>query len=124
MNRGLALIFNIVLAIGCLIFSEMAIAGSTLGDMAAHITDSFESMGKLITAGSYVAGLGFAVGAILKFKAHKDNPAQEPIGKPIGLVLIAAALLFMPTLLKTVGSTMFGTATTAGSKGTSIGGTS
>lgn len=26
------------------------------------------------SSGSYVAGFGFAVGAILKFKAHKDNP--------------------------------------------------
>ena len=95
----------------------------TLGSMAAKVTDSFEQIGLLITSGSYIAGLAFSVGAIMKFKQHKDNPTQIPIGTPISLVLIAAALLFMPTLLKSVGSTMFGTASTAGSKGVSIGGT-
>ena len=28
----------------------------------------------LITGGAYLAGLGFAIFAVLKFKAHKDNP--------------------------------------------------
>jgi bacteriocin-like protein len=26
------------------------------------------------SAGAYIAGFGFAVGSVLKFKAHKDNP--------------------------------------------------
>ena len=96
----------------------------TLGTMAANVTKTFAQIGALITSGSYIAGLAFSVGAIMKFKQHKDNPTQIPIGTPISLVLIAAALLFMPTLLKTIGATMFGTASTAGSKGVSIGGTS
>ncbi len=105
-----------------------AIAGigyaETLGTMASNVTATFSQLGKLITAGSYIAGLAFAVGAIMKFKQHKDNPTQIPIGTPISLILIAAALLFMPTLLKGLGSTVFGTATTAGPGGTTISGTS
>jgi intracellular multiplication protein IcmD len=116
-------IIRIGVTIGLLTFAGAALA-LTLGTMASKITATFADIGKLITAGSYVAGLAFAVGAIMKFKQHKDNPTQIPIGTPISLVLIAAALLFMPTLLKTLGSTMFGTATTAGSGGVSIGGTS
>lgn len=95
----------------------------TLGSMAAKVTKSFAQIGLLITSGSYIAGLAFSVGAIMKFKQHKDNPTQIPIGTPISLVLIAAALLFMPTLLKSIGSTMFGAASTAGSTGVSITGT-
>ena len=87
--------------------------------MAGNITESFGNVAKLITAGSYIAGLGFAVGAIIKFKAHKDNAAQVPIGQPIGLVFIAAALLFLPTILSITGQTMFATTgTTAGPGGT------
>lgn len=93
----------------------------TLGGMASNVISSFAAIGKLITAGSYIAGLAFSVGAIMKFKQHKDNATQIPIGQPIGLILIAAALLFMPTLLETLGATMFGTATTAGPGGVSIG---
>ena len=30
-----------------------------------------------LTGSSYVVGFGFAIAAILKFKAHKDNPGSE-----------------------------------------------
>ena len=120
MKRGL----RVCLGLGLLAFTGMALA-LTIGTMASSVTSTFANIGKLITAGSYIAGLAFAVGAIMKFKQHKDNPTQIPIGTPIGLILIAAALLFLPTLLTTLGTTMFaGTANTAGSGGTSITSTS
>jgi intracellular multiplication protein IcmD len=92
----------------------------TIGGMASQITESFTNLTKLITAGSYLAGLGFSIGAIMKFKQHKDNPTQIPIGTPIAMVFIAAALLFLPSILGVTGATMFGTTggTTAGPKGT------
>lgn len=107
-----------------LIAFASAASAITLGTVASHVTATFVNIGKLITAGSYIAGLAFSVGAIMKFKQHKDNPTQIPIGTPISLVLIASALLFMPTLLETVGSTMFGSATTAGPSGKEIKSTS
>jgi intracellular multiplication protein IcmD len=61
------------------------------GELADSISSSFTNLTKLITAGSYIAGLGFSIGAIMKFKQHKDNPTQLPIGTPLALVLIAAA---------------------------------
>lgn len=92
-----------------------------LGDMAKAITATFDSVGKMITAGSYIAGLGFSIGAIMKFKQHKDNPTQIPIGTPVALVFIAAALLFLPSILSITGETMFGEkGTTAGPSGTVI----
>jgi hypothetical protein len=71
---------------------------------------SFGNIASLITAASYIAGFGFALGAILKFKQHKDNPTQIPVGTPIALVFIAAALLFLPTLLPVTGATDFASA--------------
>lgn len=93
-----------------MLFMGEAVAGSSpsLGNMASSVTGSFTSVAKLITAGSYLAGLAFAIGAIMKFKQHKDNPTQVPIGTPIALVFIAAALLFLPSILGVSGSTMFG----------------
>nr|WP_258956729.1 type IV secretion protein IcmD [Legionella sainthelensi] len=92
----------------------------TLGQMASQITNSFEQLAKLITAGSYIAGLGFSISAIMKFKQHKDNPTQIPIGTPIALVFISAVLLFLPSFLGVVSSTMFGESggEVAGPKGT------
>ena len=100
---------------------DAAAGGASLGTMASSITGTFQKVGLMITGGSYIAGLAFSIGAIMKFKQHKDNPTQIPIGTPIALVFIAAALLFLPTILSVTGQTMFGTAgTTAGPTGTTI----
>ncbi len=82
-----------------------------IGDIAGNVTDTFVEIAQLITAASYVAGLGFAVGAILKFKAHKDNPQQITVGVPIALMFVAAALIFLPSMFDVAGGTLFGTAT-------------
>ncbi len=85
-----------------------AASGQDVGAMSKQIASSFKDLTKLITGGSYLAGLGFSVAAIMKFKQHKDNPTQIPIGTPIALVFIAAALLFLPSILGIAGNTMFG----------------
>ena len=112
-----------LLAFGLLAVSGVAIADAlTLGGMASQITSSFESVTKLITGTSYLAGLGFSIGAIMKFKQHKDNPTQIPIGTPIALIFIAAALLFLPSILDVAGETMFGSqGSVAGPTGTVYG---
>jgi len=79
-----------------------------LGEVASNITSTFKPIAELITAGAYIAGFGFAVAAILKFKAHKDNPQQVPVGTPIALLFIAVALIFLPSLFKVGGDTLFG----------------
>jgi hypothetical protein len=94
----------------CATSAVVTVANSTRHADAAVETNvsSFGNIASLIDAGSYVAGFGFAVGAILKFKQHKDNPTQVPIGTPIALIFIAAALLFIPTLIPVSGGTIFG----------------
>jgi len=92
-----------------MLFSGSALAADqTIGDVAANIYGTFSNLTQLITACSYIAGLGFAIGAIMKFKQHKDNPTQIPIGTPVALVFIAAALLFLPSILGVTGATVFG----------------
>lgn len=113
----------------CLFFVNVALAQSTgggaesgsLGEVAERVTQSFTNVAKLITAGAYIAGMGFAVTAVLKFKAHKDNPTQVPVGTPIALIFIAAALLFLPELFRISGVTLFGSdLQTAGPEGTEL----
>lgn len=53
----------------------------------------------LTAADGYIAGLGFSIAAILKFKQHKDNPTQIPIGTPPSLVFVSPALRFLPNML-------------------------
>lgn len=102
--------------------SGAASAAISLGTMSQNIYNTFGQVTQLITAASYLAGLGFSIGAIMKFKQHKDNPTQIPIGTPIALVFIGAALLFLPSILDVAGQTMFGgEQTTAGPTGTEYG---
>ncbi len=99
---------SIILGICLMGVTEALFAGgNTLGSVASGITQSFTNIALLITGGCYIAGLAFAVTAILQFKQHKDSPTQITIGKPISLVFIAAALLFMPAVMNVAGVTMF-----------------
>lgn len=92
---------------------------STLGEMALMITQSFYGLAKLITAGAYMAGIGFVMASMLKFKAHKDNPTQIPIGTPIALLFVGSALIFLPHIFIIAGYTIFGgTSGAAGIYGT------
>ena len=83
-----------------------AAASGTLGAVASNVTLSLSNIAKLITGGAYVAGLGFAVGAIVKFKAHKENPTQVPISQPIVFLFVGVALIFAPSVFKTSATTM------------------
>jgi len=85
-----------------------AMAAKSAGDIAESVTDTFSNLAKMITGASYIAGLGFMIGAILKFKQHKDNPTQIPVGTPVALLFVAAALVFMPSVIGSAGQTVFG----------------
>lgn len=92
-----------------LICQDANAAGAvTIDTMATTIKKSIETLIEVIKYGAYIAGVGFLVGGILKFKQHKDNPTQVTVGQPIALILIAGALLFMPTLIEVAKTGMFG----------------
>ncbi|PJD96246.1 MAG: type IV secretion protein IcmD [Legionella sp.] len=115
---------GLIVASGLMVLSieqAMAAGGPTIGTMASSITSTFAQIGQMITGGSYIAGLAFSLSAIMKFKQHKDNPTQIPIGTPIALVFVGASLLFLPSILNVAGYTMFGTkGKTAGPAGITI----
>ena len=95
-------------AVLCAAIGTVAFAEGGIGTIATNVASNLSAVAKLITAASYVAGMAFAVGAIVKFKAHKDNPTQIPIGTPIALLFVGAALIFIPTVFKVSGATLFG----------------
>jgi intracellular multiplication protein IcmD len=88
--------------------------GTNIGLIASNITGSFESIGRLILAVAFLGGIGFIMAAIFKFKQHKDNPTQVPLGTPIAMLVIGAFLVFMPGIVGPAGSTIFGASPTAG----------
>ena len=107
----------ICLMAGTAVFAGAASgSGLTVGGIAGKVLTSVPNLAKLITALAYIAGLAFGVAAIVQFKAHKDNPTQVQISKPIALLFVGAALIFLPSVFKSAGGTM-GLSTSAGVSG-------
>lgn len=79
---------------------------ATLGDVAKNISSVFESFGKLLIGGAYVAGFMMAAVGCFKFKQHKDNPTQIPMGTPIAFLLIGIVLVFLPSIINITGHTL------------------
>jgi intracellular multiplication protein IcmD len=53
----------------------------TTGEIASKVTTSDANLTEVITAGSEAAGVAEEAASIEKFKLHKDNPTQIPIGR-------------------------------------------
>ncbi|OIZ95102.1 type IV secretion protein IcmD [Candidatus Rickettsiella isopodorum] len=116
-RRSVSSLAQLPLWMSVYFYTSLALAADTddnLGKVASTITGSFGQLAKLITAGAYMAGIGFCMASMLKFKAHKDNPTQIPIGTPIALLFIGAALIFLPNIFRIAGYTIFGGTSGAG----------
>ena len=100
--------------VGGLYAAQAIAAENNLGNLASGVTGSFTGIGSLMIATSYLAGIGFAIAAIFKFKQHRDNPTQIPIGTPLALLIIGIVLIFFPGIIKPAGTTIFGSSNTAG----------
>ncbi len=113
-KKGLAFLATAGVCFGTGVALGATSVSGGIGSVATTITSQFGPVAKAITAGAYVSGFGFSLAAIMKFKAHKDNPQQIPIGTPIALLFIAVALIFIPSLMKMGGRTIFGSGMKAG----------
>ena len=117
---------GIIVASIAVIGDVLATGDTGLAKLAENVTATFDGLAKLMLGVSYVAGIGFFIGAIFKFKQHKDNPTQIPMGTPIALLVVAVCLVFLPYIIQTTGETLTGeegdslTGLIGGSKGAGI----
>lgn len=98
-------------------FISSAVFAADVASIATTAITQMNSIAKLLSVASYVAGVGFAMAGILQFKAHKEAPTQTPLSKPVVMLLVAACLLFLPTILSVAGSSLFGSGTSAATAG-------
>lgn len=96
------------------VFADTAATGG-IGTIATNVRSQLGGVARLITAAAYLAGMAFAVAAIVKFKAHKDNPTQVPVSQGVVLLFVAGALMWAPAVFKAAGITAFATTTDVGS---------
>jgi intracellular multiplication protein IcmD len=108
-NRTMSIIFFITGILCLFIVPELcaAASGKGVGAVANEAKLNLSGIAGLVTAGSYVGGMAFGVASIVKFKAHKDNPTQIHISQAISLLFVSAALLFLPSVFKSTGLTLY-----------------
>jgi len=114
---------RIAAMLGLLFLSELAYAAAaqSLSDIVGNVQGNILVLGPLLTVVSYISGVGFAIAGIVQFKAHKDNPAQVPLSKPMVYLGVGAALLFLPSIMTSAGQTVFaGSQTSAGYASTGL----
>lgn len=107
LKKSLIAIFGIVL----LLSQDLVLASTGGGDLTSISTTligEIKSVVQLLIIISYVAGVGFALAGVIQFKAHKDNPTQVPLSKPIIFLVVGACLLFLPTMISSAGQSIFG----------------
>lgn len=81
---------------------------ATINDIADNIITQLAAGNEMIILMAYVSGLGFLVISFFKFKQHKDNPAQNPVGNALTILLIGVLLIYLGNLSKPLGETFFG----------------
>lgn len=79
----------------------------TAGDAADNLFGQFSNFAKVLTAGSFLAGLGLGAISAFKFKAHADNPQQVTLKIPLIYALVAAILIGLPAWLNMSRNTLF-----------------
>lgn len=84
-------------------------ATKDLSAVSNKVIAQAQGIGQLVTIASYVAGVAMTTAAILQFKAHKENPTQTPLSKPVTLLCVGGGLLFLPTVTRLAGGSLFGT---------------
>ena len=95
--------------------------GQSLSDIVNNVQTNIKTLAPLLAIISYIAGIAFAIAGIVKFKAHKDNPSQVALSQAIVYLGVGAALIFLPMILQSAGSTVFGgQATSAGGATTGV----
>lgn len=80
---------------------------SGISNVACRVFANLSGIGVLLLGASYIAGMAFGIAAIVKFKAHKENPNQVPLSQGIVLLFVGAALIGIPSVYTLTTKTLF-----------------
>jgi intracellular multiplication protein IcmD len=101
-------VWAILLLVGSTIaLSATCVGNSGIASVACTVYNNLSGIAILLLGASYIAGMAFGVGAIVKFKAHKENPTQVPLSQGIVLLFVGAALIGIPSVYKLSTKTLF-----------------
>lgn len=97
-----------LLLTACLVLTYSSSYGyMDIGTVSDNIVFSFKNIAYFMIATAFLMGLGLGIASIFKFKQHKDNPTQVPIGTPIVMLFLSAGLVFLPGIYHPLGISIF-----------------
>lgn len=98
LNTGTkTLLAGMAMLVAAMVIPDLAHAASNLGGAADSATREFTSFGKLARAGFSITGF-VSVGLGL-YKIMMAKKTNEPMGLGIGMAVIGAVLLVLPTVI-------------------------
>ena len=86
---------------------EAQAGGGGIADMGDRLRDQIGSLTDLIGAAAFIVGLVFGASGLMKFKQHSENPQGTPISHAMVRLLVAGALIALPSVLGTSVGTLF-----------------
>ena len=89
------------------ILSSSPVFAADIFDVVNKVAGQVTSVETMIKTLAYVVGLGMLLADLFKFKQHKDNPTQVPIGTPAMIMGIGAAMVFLVPLTTPSVETLF-----------------
>ena len=87
---------------------DPAMAQTGLNKVTGELKTQMGGVADLLSAVSYIGGVGFGIKAALKLKEQNESKGQTPLSQPITMGIVAALLIALPTFLKTATETLFG----------------
>lgn len=92
--------------------SDVALA-QDMSSVLQRVKGQMPDVAEILSAFSYIIGIGFGIKAALKFKEYNESKGRDAhLSQPITLIVVAAILLALPTFLTTGRNTIFGNGTT------------
>ena len=103
----------VCVTVGLCGYISVASAGTTttitLTSVLSNMDDTSSSLAGILQNLCLLIGICFIIAGIFKAHQHKNNPTQITFGHSLTLIVIGAALILFPYLLKLSAKTLLGT---------------
>jgi len=86
-----------LIAIG---FCPVVFAAATVGEVSSVMTSITAGFINMLEKVCFVIGAGLFIGAMIRYKEHRDNPQQIRIGDSIALLIAAVAIGCLPLIAR------------------------
>ena len=101
------LVIAVALICLCALVPEAQASSGGISDMGNRLRDQIGSLTDLVGASAFIVGLVFGASGLMKFKQHSENPQGTPISHAMVRILVAGALISLPSILGTSVGTLF-----------------